>query len=144
MRGHGLRHDIGHEHAQDLHTPRCQHEAAGPAEAGEDRRFGEYLAHQPGAGRTKGTAQGHLLLATAGAREQEVRDVGAGDEEDECYRPEQGPQDRSPIDRKHIVQRLHPHIPLLLERGYSAASCCLTVFSSASARVAVVPPFSLP
>ena len=57
------------------------------------RAFGEELANEPAAAGADGQPQRHLVVAGAGAREQQVRDVGAPDDEDE------------PDDRHHDEER---------------------------------------
>ena len=54
--------------------------------------LGQELRHQAPASRSQRAAQGQLALPMGRAREEEVRDVGAGDEQDEPDRAEQDEQ----------------------------------------------------
>ena len=53
------------------------------AEQGEHEPFGQHLADQPPLPRAERRADRQLAIAAGGAHQQEVRDVGAGDEEDQ-------------------------------------------------------------
>ena len=75
-----------------------QQHAAGPprhdqpkdrATAGEQQALDEALAHDRSAARPERQTNGHLLLACGAAREQQVRNVGAGDEQHEPDHPHQ-------------------------------------------------------
>jgi hypothetical protein len=57
-------------------------------ERGDDQRLGEELPHDGEAGRAERGADPHLLGAVRGAVEQEVGDVGAGDQQDQAHRAE--------------------------------------------------------
>ena len=54
--------------------------------------FDEELTDQPGAGRTKRQTDGNLTLPDGGASQEQVGQVGAGDEQDERDRPKQHEQ----------------------------------------------------
>ncbi len=59
---------------------------------GEERGFDEELAKKARACGSEGHADGDLALASAGAGEHEVGEVGAGDEEDETGDAEEDPE----------------------------------------------------
>ena len=70
---------------QDAAAPGCQQDAERAAGRGQQKAFRQQLAcetHPAGAQRE---ADGDLLLAAGGARQQEVRDVGAGDQQDQAH-----------------------------------------------------------
>jgi len=56
----------------------------GSGKEGEEKALGEHLLEDAGAGGAKSEAHGEFAAAARGAREQEIGDVGAGDEEHEA------------------------------------------------------------
>ena len=62
-------------------------QAGDAAQRGENDAFGEELANDAGARGAKGGAEGHFRFAAHAADEEEIGDVGAGDEEDEAGDP---------------------------------------------------------
>ena len=84
---------------KELRAPRRDQQACGAADQAEQQAFGQHLAQQstpPGAERRPNR---ELALPRGGAREQQVRDVGAGDQQDEAHRTEQ--DDQRPLDVTH-------------------------------------------
>ena len=71
--------DDGHE-ADQAPGEQDAERAAGDA---DDQALGDQLAREAAPRRAERGADGHFAFAGAAAREQQVRDVGAGDEEDE-------------------------------------------------------------
>ena len=70
------------------------------ADQRQEHAFGEQLTNQVAARRTDRRADRHLARAGDRAREHQVRDVGAGNQQDEAYRAEQdraGPVAREPL-----------------------------------------------
>jgi hypothetical protein len=86
-----------------IETPHDQDGRLGNAEscsAAEDREqgaFGEELAYQPLPSSAQGGADGDLLVASGGAREQQVGDVGAGDQQNQRDGAEQHQQGAADI-----------------------------------------------
>src|SRR6185369_2808601 len=80
----GLREGEGEKHAGSAVSDGETGEAA---EDGEDDAFGEELTDDAYALGAEGGADGHLRASAHATNEQEVRDVGAGDEEDESGDP---------------------------------------------------------
>ena len=71
-------------------TPqKARADATSPADRGEQDALHEELPDEPAAAGAEGRADGDLASAVGGAREQEVADVGGGDEEHESHRAEQ-------------------------------------------------------
>src|SRR5439155_23258735 len=60
------------------------------SDQGDQKILGQKLAHDAPAAGAQGAANGQFVRARSRAREDEVGDVGASDEEHETYRPEQG------------------------------------------------------
>ena len=78
------------------------------SDQGDQKILGQKLAHDAPAAGAQGAANGQFVRARARAREDEVGDVGASDEEHETDRPEQG-QDGGPdplhqvfVERDHV------------------------------------------
>ena len=63
------------------------YEAGDAADYGEDEAFGKELADDAGARCAERRAEGHFGSAAHAADEEEISDVGAGDEEDEAGDP---------------------------------------------------------
>jgi len=82
------------EHARD---PSCQQGAGGGAARGDERALGRHLPHDPAAGRPERESHGHLALARGRARQHQVREIRAGDQQDERRRREEQPQWRFEI-----------------------------------------------
>ena len=88
--------DIGHtwnhggpERPQQLQEPRGQHETRDCTDGVEDECFDGELPHQPDAARTERGAHKNLGPAHRETREQQARDVAAGDQQDEQDRREE-------------------------------------------------------
>ena len=69
------------------------------ADEREHRRFGEQLRDEPAAARADRRANRHLAGARSAAREQQVRDVDAGDQQHEQRRAE---RERQPVGRSDL------------------------------------------
>ena len=81
-----------HLRRQQLHAPYCNDQAGGAAGEREQRRFDEHLADQAPSARADRRPHCDLPLATGGLRQQQVRHVDAGDQEDEANRRHQHDQ----------------------------------------------------
>ena len=79
----------GAKHAQAADRER---EASGPAERGEEQTLDERLSDEPPPAGAHGDANREFRLARGGARQHEVRDIDAGDEQHEAHRAEQHEQ----------------------------------------------------
>ena len=62
------------------------------AQPGEQQALGAQLRDEAHARRADGLPHGHFTLPGAGARQQQVREVGTGDEQDEARHRQQNPQ----------------------------------------------------
>ena len=71
----------------------------------EHERFGEELSRQPAAVRADRQPQRQLALARRGARQVQVRDVEAGDREEQDRGAEEQQQDRTRRRRERLTQR---------------------------------------
>ena len=68
---------------EEVAAPAGEEESGGAAGQGEEEAFGEELAEEAGAGGAEGEAEGDFLVAGGGPGEEEIGDVGAGDQENE-------------------------------------------------------------
>ena len=95
-----------------------EHQSASAAEHGEQAAFGQQLAHEATARRAKRGPERQLPLARAGADEQQVRDVGAGDQQhapDRAQEQEQGSFDGAAVARR--IDRYYRGAPALVGVG---------------------------
>ena len=74
--------------ADDLQRDLAIDQAGGAAEQAEQQAFGQQLADQPAPARAKRGADGDLFLPAGRAREQQIRDIGARDQQHERHRSE--------------------------------------------------------
>ena len=83
------RNGAGTKSAQRREQGRGQRHADRATEERKQKAFAEELTDEPATRCTDGFAQGHLALARSGAREQKIRNIGAGDQQDEAHGREQ-------------------------------------------------------
>jgi hypothetical protein len=86
------RNPVGSGRNERLDSPRRQNEPRGGGDQCEDEALGEELPDHPAAARAKRRADRHLAGPGGPAREKQIGDVAAGDQEDESHRPEQDEQ----------------------------------------------------
>ena len=85
--------------------------AAGTAASASSAAFDEELAHDARPAGANRQPHGHLALALGAARQQQVGDVRARDEQHETGRGLPHRQDRSEADVHHAVaERIDPHL----------------------------------
>jgi hypothetical protein len=82
----------GRKRRQRAAQPERDEDARGSAERGEQQALEQQLPHQPSPRRADRDADRHLLLARRGPRQQQARDVGAGDQQHERDEPLQHEQ----------------------------------------------------
>ena len=73
----------------ELGQPARDDERRGRATHAKQQRFDEHEPRQPGAAGAEGAPHGYFTRPFRGAREEQVRDVGAGDEQHEQSRAKQ-------------------------------------------------------
>ena len=78
-----------HAGAVQVEAPARHQQAEGCAQQAQQNAFREELRHQPPAAGAQRGAQGHFARPARGAREFEVGDVGAGDQQHEEHRAEE-------------------------------------------------------
>src|SRR5580700_5352880 len=85
--------NIARIHCADYVQARSSNqEARGSSEDSQENTFGKQLTRETLPACAQSGADGHLLLARRGTSEQEVGNVGTGDEQDERHRPQQDEQ----------------------------------------------------
>ena len=82
---HRTRHALGHGTAQRLHDPPRDDDAKRGPHHRQDQAFDQELTHEAPAAGAERRPHGNLALTSAGASEQQVGDVGAGDEEHDSH-----------------------------------------------------------
>ena len=86
----------GIDRADDVRgVTRAIEQAGGAAQQSEQHALGQQLAHQPLPARAERGADGDFLLPAGGARQQQVGDVGAGDQQHERRRSPAAPAPRA-------------------------------------------------
>ena len=83
-----------HARGEEVHDPGAQQGAQYPTQHGQDQALRQQLSHQPDARGAERLANRHLPLAPRSARQQQVGDVGAGDQQHEPNRAEHDEEDR--------------------------------------------------
>ena len=77
--------------AEPFDRPHGKQQSDGSTRHRQYEALREHLLNQPGAAAAHRHPDGQFLLACRGARQEQRRDVGAGNEQDEADRPEQQP-----------------------------------------------------
>ena len=83
------------------------HHAARAAERGEHEPFAQELADDPAAARAERGADGDFAPAGGAAREQQVRDVGARDQQHRRDRREQHDEPEPVVADEHVLEPAH-------------------------------------
>jgi hypothetical protein len=110
------RRDAG-DRAQDVDAPRGQQRPEGAGDHRQDEALEHELADDAAAAGAERGAHGDLVAARGAAREQQVGDVGAGDEEDEHDRDHEHDQRRAHRRGVRLVEREHLDAAALLLLG---------------------------
>ena len=85
------------------------------ASDGDQRRFEQQLPRHPRSRCAHRRANRQLLLAAGAARQQQIDDVAAGDEQDEAHRAEQHEQRSARrVRNQPVVEAEHAHAPALV------------------------------
>ncbi len=113
--GFGGKSEGRHERHDGFEQGPGQGDAEHAAHGGERDAFGEQSAEEALARGAKGGADGDFFLARGGASHQEVRDIGAGDEQDETDGAEKQPEGGTHVAIEEIVfQRLDARGPAFI------------------------------
>ena len=104
-----------HERHDGFEEGPRERDAEHAAHGGKRDAFGEKLAEEALARGAEGSADGDFFLARGGASHQEVRDVGAGDEQDEGDGAEKQPEGGAHVAIEEVVfQRLDARGPAFI------------------------------
>ncbi len=95
---------------EQVEAPRRERHSQQSSRAREQDALGQQLTEDASAGGAEGDAQGDLAAPRERAGEQQVGDVGAGDQENERHRSEQGQQRRPGRVRQLPVERQQVHV----------------------------------
>src|SRR5712672_3141842 len=82
---HGHATARGKKQHECVTAPVSDEESAGCSKGGEDQACGEKLLQQTGATGADGESNSHFVASREGADQEEVTDVGAGDEQDKNH-----------------------------------------------------------
>ena len=99
------RHVFRLQRLNPAHAGGRHHDAEQAADRREEDALGQELLQQPAAARAQRRADRELFLTSEGAREQQVGDVGAGDQQDEADGAEQHQQRTADVADDLLVQR---------------------------------------
>ena len=102
-------------------APEGQQHAEPRAREGQHHALGQQLADDAPTARPEGGAHRHLLLAGSRLRQEQVRDVAAGDQQHAAHGTEQHEQGRLDLARELLVQRHKGRAPALLPRRIQRA-----------------------
>ena len=80
--------------AEERREQQIERESGGGSENGQQQALGEELADEAPASRADREADGDLLSAAGGARQQHAGDIGAGDQQDEADDDQQHAEER--------------------------------------------------
>jgi hypothetical protein len=93
----------------DVHAPAREQQTQAAAQRRQHQRLGKQLPRQaPAPGAERG-AQCDLAPPDGAARQQQVREVGAGDQQNQPHGPEQHPQGRPRLVDRVVEHGLEPH-----------------------------------
>ena len=99
---------------QEADAGERERQADDARDAGQHEALGEQLTDDPRTAGAERRPDGDLALTAFGAREQQVGDVGAGDEQQECDRAEQQPDGAAHGADDFVGQREHDGVELHL------------------------------
>ena len=109
------RHLGGSRSHQDIHTPDRQHQSCDATDHSQQHALGQQLAGQAPGGGPEGRPHRELAAPGGGAGQHEIRHVGAGDEQDQRDRAEQGEKHRAGMTDDLVGQGHHVGAPACIE-----------------------------
>ena len=133
---------VGRRHRRDgAHAERRQGQADDAAQAREQQALDQQLTHDLEPRRAEREADGDLRLPRRGARQQHVRDVGAGDQQHEADRDEQHRQAEPRVADDALLERHHLHVAVGV-RDTPLRGGAVTTSTSAWAAAGLTPGLS--
>src|SRR5436309_4189250 len=112
------------QRAKDAGAPEREQQPQRAAEQREQRAFGQQLADQAKPSGAESGADGDLALARRRARQQQVRGVGAGDEQNESDRTEENQKGKLHVRDHMLVQADELDEALRSEQGVRGSGPC--------------------
>ena len=91
--------------------PPLEQQAEDRADGRQQQAFGEQLANQAPAAGAERRADGDFTITPGGARQQEVRDVGAGDEQHDQHRGGEQLQRAPHVADEQLLEREQADVP---------------------------------
>ena len=125
----GARHLVGEQRRAGAQRALGEQQAGGAAGEAEHQRFDEQLLQHAAAPGAERGADRDLLAAAERAREQQVADVGAGDQQHEADGGEQHHQRRADVADDVVLQRTSASRP---SRRWPAGYACSSRFAITS------------
>ena len=80
------------ETCEDIRSPKSKNEPQDATYHGEQKAFGECLAGQTDSTSAQGQTHSHLSLACRNARQQEISNIGTGNEQNQPHHGHQNQQ----------------------------------------------------
>lgn len=108
----GSNREASHESSEQSESRGGEGEAYHSTGKRHQRAFGQQLTHEPASIGPQSTSERQLLVAPQDPGQSEIRDVGAGDQQDQTGSPEQ--------DQEHGPHVLGELLPDILHRGHEA------------------------
>ena len=102
-------HGLGHEPFKKSHRGKGERDSGNRTERGEHQTFGKELDDQPAAARAKCGADRDFTAARGAARQQEIRQIDAGDQQERHRRAQQENQRGLCLARDLFTQRRDDH-----------------------------------
>ena len=139
----GRQHELRHQRHRPHHQER-EPDADGAADERQHQALGQELPRDLDPRRAERRPHRHLALPRGAAREEQIGDVGAGDEQQEAHRENSSSEFFVAGLRKLLRNGSTLGVQPRLESGNSAACRSATSFSRALACSTVTPGFSRP
>ncbi len=135
---------IGNISGTTLRSRRTPHAASSQSQCAagqcQDQTFGEQLADDARTPRTERAANGDLLLARSGARQQQIRQIRAGDQQQQSDRAEQYQEHRTDAAGVHFGHGKQRDAPAGIGGRIGALQAARDRRSSRRAPAATVTP----
>src|ERR1700691_5162892 len=107
---------VGHDLQQKALGAKKNRQANYPAEQRKKHAFGEQLSYQARPCGSERLANSHFASSCACAREQQIRDVHAADQQDQSHSAKQQNQRLANVADHRLRERHQPHLPCALQR----------------------------
>ena len=102
---------VANQRQQTAMTQRSDHEARGPASHRQHEALGQHLPDEACPPRAECRAHAELALAGGASRQQQARDVDAGDEQHERHRPDERQRGGPKVAHHLLLNRHEQDVP---------------------------------